>query len=309
MGAFENSIIPRLKGAKEEIFYSSYQGSAITATSWKQWRKPKNATMCMFICLGGGAGGGGGFSAASASARGGGGGGGSGALARLIIPAFFLPRTLYFLVGQGGKGGAASTIGTAGGRSIIADTPNTLGVSANTILVSGAAAAAGGTAGTSAGSRAGGAAETIATNLLSIYSGMGAWTGIAGMAGTASGALGAAGVALTFGAVGIPITGGTGGGSVTTTNTDVAGGAITGAGLVPTIAGGVAAAGAGNAGLDLEWPWIGTGGTGGGTAGAAGTAGAGGSGSCGGGGGGGGSGVTGGRGGDGGSGMIMIVTW
>lgn len=217
---------------------------------------------------------------------------------------------LYLLPGSGGVGGAASTIGTAGGRSYVTDTPNTAGVAANTILVSGAVAAAGGSGGTAAGSRAGGAAETIATNVLGMYMGFASGlTFIAGMAGTASGALGAAGVALTFGAVGIPMTGGTGGGSVTTTNTNVAGGLITGAGLIPTLAGGVAAGGAGNNGWDLEWPFIGTGGTGGGTAGASGTAGRGGDGAACCGGGGGGSGVAGGAGGDGGSGLIMIVSW
>ncbi|MDB4997487.1 MAG: hypothetical protein JWM74_4919, partial [Myxococcaceae bacterium] len=194
MGAFENSILPRIKGSKEEFFYGSKQASAITATGWKPWERPRNATMIMFVCIGGGAGGGGGFTGASASARGGGGGGGSGAFAKLIVPAFFLPKVLHLLPGNGGKGGTGSGVaGTVGGRSAICDNPNTIGVAANTVLVSGAAAAAGGLAGTAAGGQAGGAAETIATNLLGIYTGMGVWTAIAGMAGTAAGALGAAG--------------------------------------------------------------------------------------------------------------------
>lgn len=308
--SFDTSNLPRVRGSRVDIFYGSKQASAITATGWTSWTKPKNISMVSFLCIGGGAGGGGGFTGASGTNRGGGGGGGSGALARLTVPAFFLPKTLFLLAGNGGVGGSGSGVaGVVGGRSIIADAVNSLGTAASTILVSGAVAANGGVAGTAAGGQAGGSAETIATNILGVYQGVGLWTAIAGMAGTAAGALNANGVALTFGAVGIPLTGGTGAGSLNTTDTDRAGGAITGAGILPTVPGGVAAAGAGNPGLHLEAPWLNTGGTGGGTAGAAGTGGRGGNGSWGSGGGGGGAGVTGGAGGDGGSGLILIMSW
>lgn len=103
---------------------------------------------------------------------------------------------------------------------------------------------------------------------------------------------------------------------------------MTGAGIWTTLAGGAAAAGAGNNGYPFQiyggWtrtrtsafpsdaPPIGDynySGTGGGTAGTAGTAGAGGNGWFGNGGGGGGGGVTGGAGGRGGDGFIAITWW
>lgn len=307
MGSFENAIIPRIKGSKVELFYGpGVQVAAVTATNWKPYTLPKNATMAMLVCLGGGAGGAGGFTGATSTGRGGGGGGGSGAVARLMIPTFFLPKTLFLLPGMAGSATAPGFTGIVGGRSFIADKPTP--TVADTILVSGAAASAGGTAAIATGSSGGGAAETLSTNVLGIYTGFGIFVAIAGVAGTASGALGAAGVALGFGSAGVPLTGGTGGGSASATNVDGAGGNITGAGLVPTIVGGAAGGTAGKNGTNFGSPFIGTGGTGGGSS-SAGTGGQGGKGAVGCGGAGGGGGITGGNGGDGGVGLIMIVTW
>ena len=54
---------------------------------------------------------------------GGGGGGGSGACGRLIIPAMFLPKTLYVFPGAAAAGVAAATIGNAGVVSFVASRP------------------------------------------------------------------------------------------------------------------------------------------------------------------------------------------
>jgi hypothetical protein len=297
------------------------------AAGWDAFVIPRNASMLYLLCLGGGSSGGGGQSTSGGTAGGGGGGGASGAMARLLIPAMFLPKTLYLSPGVGGLGVAAATVGNAGVRSFIAAKPfSGATVQQDLVLVSGAAAATGGAVG--ALSAAGGVAETIATNVLQQYSGLGIWTAIAGQAGTASGATGAAGVASTWGANGVPVGGGTGGGSTSTTTTQFAGGAITGSGLVPSIAGGVAPAGNGNPGFNAGSFLSGwnadqaglvaqifafTGGTGGGAQ-SSGTAGQGGQGSLGSGGGGGGgsggtTGGTGGRSGAGGPGLIVIAWW
>lgn len=312
--AFDESNLVPVTGPKLHFFYGNREASVITATSWQTWTKPKNARMVMLFCLGGGGGGGGGLTGASGTNRGGGGGGGSGSFGRLIVPAFFLPKTLFLLVGAGGKGGlggAPAEAGIAGGPSSINDKIDTFNNTANTILRSGndTNGGRGGGAGSGAGGGGAGSAEIVAIAAASIYQAFGNWNATVGQGGSAAGALAAPGAGFVFGATSVLVSGGTGAGSVSITNVDQAGGAITGDGLIPTLAGGVAAAGAGQQGLHIESPFINTGGTGGGTAGAAGTAGNGGNGAIGSGGGGGGGGVTGGNGGDGGSGLIIIASW
>ncbi len=309
--AMDASNLPNVRGARTRTFYGIKQTAAVTATGWQVFNIPRNASFVSIVCLGAASGGGGGFTGLNASARGGGGGGASGAMARAIFPAEVLPRELFVLAGNGGSGATGSGVaGTVGSRSVVADRPNTLGTTANTILVSGAAAATGGVAGTSAGGQVGGTAETIATNALGAYMGWAlSLVFIAGTVGAGAGILGNAGSSSAFGSVGLPVTGGGGGGSVTTTNTDVAGGGVTGNGIMTTVPGGLAAAGAGGNGYLLQRPFLSMGGGGGGTAGVSGTAGAGGKAAYGSGGGGGGSGVTGGAGGDGGNGLVMIAWW
>jgi hypothetical protein len=283
---------------------------------WEPWHKPRGATMLMLVALGSGAGGGGGQTAAAGAVRGGGGGGGSGAVARLIIPAFFLPDTLYVNVGKGGRGGAATTIGSAGLRTFVSVTPNSTINAANIVLQSGAAAALPGAAGATGGASAGGAAETISTLALCQLSTMGIASFIAGKVGAAAGAAtGAAGGANTLLATSIvPTSGGAGGGTTPAANTEFAGGAQTGVGVFPTLAGGLGGGNPGRGGMRENGvgllPWLTYGGAGGGTGGAAATLGGdGGNGGVGSGGGGGGGGVTGGRGGDGGDGLVLIVSW
>src|SRR5277367_4843467 len=222
---------------------------ATNAGAWTPFVIPRNATWMYLLTVGGASSGGGGQTSATGVLGGGGGGGASGAMSRLIIPAFFLPKTLYLSPGTGGLGVAAATIGNAGVRSFIADQPFSGATTAqDLVLVSGAAAAtAGATGGASA---AGGTGETIATNVLQPYTSLGLWTAIAGQNGSASGASATAGGAVAWGGSGIFCSGGTGGGTTNTTTTNAAGGAITGAGLVPTIPGGTAPGGAGRSGFN-----------------------------------------------------------
>lgn len=304
-----DGVVPNVTGTKVDRFYGGMSTGSITTSSWMSWRKPKNATMHMFIAIGSGSGAGGGLTGASLSARGGGGGGASGAFARLLIPSFFLPKQIYFLPGPGGLGGAASAIGKVGNRSLVGSRPGTF-TSSDLILASGAVAATNGAVGTAAGGVVGGAAETIVTSTSSIFTAFGSFNAIAGQGGGLGGAITpAAGAAVAAFTTGIPVSGGAGGGSASTADTTSAGGAITGLGQYPTLPGGAAGGGAGNAGLDLVWPWVGTGGSGGGGTGASGVAGRGGDGgySCGGGGGGGG--FTAGAGGNGGPGLCFAISW
>lgn len=309
--AMDASHLPGVRDATVRSWMGSRQTAAITATGWQSWNRPKNASFIAIATLGAASGGGGGFSAASASARGGGGGGATGGMGRGIWMADVLPRQLFILAGNGGSGSTGTGVaGTVGARSCVGDRINAIASSANIVMISEAAAATGGVAGTAAGGQAGGTAATIATNVLGMYMGWAvSLVFIAGQAGAAAGALGAVGASTTPGQSGLPVCAGAGGGSVTTTNTDVAGGQIVANSPIVGIPGGLAAAGNGNDGYALKMPWIGVGGTGGGTAGAAGTGGKGGRGGPGSGGGGGGSGVTGGGGGDGGPGVVMIAWW
>lgn len=313
---------------KFEIFYGDSPKTATeqapggsppnaNTVGWITWRKPKGATTHFFLCVGGGGGGAAGFAGLTTIGRGGGGGGASAGAAKLIIPSFVLPKTLYLFPGFGGKGGA----GTAGSgdngaqpsRSIVADKPNTLNTNntrADTLLISGTGDGFGGAKGDGLGADAGGPGETIATNALGIYQGLGVWAALAGL--TAGGSVAfTAGQSLTYGSSGLLLTAGCGGGSITSGNIGAAGGNITGAGLVPTLTGGAtgAAGGDGQNGYRYTNPFINTGGSGGG-GGTTTTGGNGGQGAPGCGGGGGGAGVTfGGSGGDGGPGFIVIVSW
>ena len=291
---------PESQSADVKIF------STGTGGSWQTWNRPRGKSMCSILVIGAGAGGGGGMSGASGTVRGGGAGGGSGAIARCIIPIYMLPDVLYVQVGVGGAGGAATVAGTAGQRSYISVAPNT--TAANIVMQSGAAAATGGAAGSTGGSATAGAAETISTVTLCILAQAGVLTFIAGkigaIGGVVGGGVGASNTLLTSSF----LCGGAGGGTTPAANTDFAGGTQTGAGIFPTIAGGVSG-GATHAsgGYIIQRPFISYGGAGGGTSQT--TAGNGGNGATGSGGGGGGGGVTGGRGGKGGDGLVIIQCW
>ena len=296
-----------LSGLEPPGFFQVF-AKGCTTGEFQMWHKPKYATLVDIIIIGAGAGGGGGKTGAAGTARGGGGGGGSGAMCRFIIPAKLLPDLLYVQPGIGGAGAAADGTGTSGGNSYVALAPNIS--TQNLLQKSGGTAAVGGSPGTAATGGAGGAGETT-TNFTfgapwaSLCNGI----AVAGQTGGTGGAhTGAAGTAITWATGSLIISSGAGGGGTPTGNTDYAGGDITGGGLIlPTVPGGLAAAGAGNPGV-ITWrpQFMSSGGSGGGTAGASGTAGRGGDGGPGSGGGGGG-GVTGGAGGRGGDGMVIIA--
>lgn len=305
--------------------FKFFPGSIATgATGYQTWSIPRNATWVYLLCVGSGASGAGGQTSGAGVLGGGGGGGGSGACGRLIIPAMFLPKTLYVFPGAAAAGVAAATIGNAGVVSFVASRP-VAGSTSDYVLKSGTTAAAAVVAPVGASS-AGGTAESIDVNTNHPFSGLGLWVATPGQAGSAGGASGGGGVNVTWGVVGQFNSGGTGGGTTNTGAGAGAGGNLAGAGLVPYVFGGAAAT-AGNNGINFGFLnggslgpaanagqiFASTGGTGGG-AGASTTGGAGGnggfaSGGGGGGGGGGTSGGTGGRGGASGPGFVVIAWW
>ena len=265
------------------------------AAIYQPYEIPLGANFLSIIVAGGGGSGGSGFSAAAAAARGGGAGGSSGALTRMTVPTVFLPKTLYVFAALGGASGA-------GGDSFVAFDPSS--ATSFTLIRSNGGLAGGngsGTAGGTAGAVAG--ATSVATS--GPYSSLGPYQTLAGQAGAAGGAqTGVAGGAVTFGANGIFVSPGAGGGG--TTSADFAGGNITGSGLMPTVLGGLAGSNAGAGGFELWLPPT-FGGGGGGGASNAGVGGAGGAAGPGSGGGGGGGGTTGGTGGRGGPGFVLIT--
>ncbi len=313
--AADYTHLPNVKSANVKSFVGTLQTAAVTATSWQTYSIPKNATFVSIFALGGASGGGAGLTRAAGAATiaGGGCGGNSGAIARGTWMAALLPKTLNILPGNGGIGGTGTGVaGIVGARSFVTDNQG-ITTGAGAILISGSAAAVAGSAGNATGGQAATLPETLGAASNNIY----ACTALSmlfviGLAGSGNGAgTGAAGTTLTYQSTTVSLViGGTGAGTMqASSNTDRAGGAITGAGLMPTLAGGAAAAGAGNSGYTLWRPFMAIGGTGGGSAGAAGTGGQGGAGGLGCGGGGGGPGTTGGKGGAGGPGLVMVAWW
>lgn len=270
-----------------------------TGGSWIAWDMPRGISMLSILLLSGGSGGGGGMTGATGTNRGGGGGGGCSAMNRLVIPALFLPNRLYLMVGSGGKGGAATIGGSAGGTSWVSTEVDT----GNAFVVMGSNATTGGAPGTTSGGS--GTGTLAATFSATRYTTLGNYLSTAGTNGT-SGSTGSVS-ALTPTAT-IFLTGGGGGGGSTTSNTNGGGGDINAAGLMPAILGGAGNGQPGSHAFTMQRPFTATGGAGGSGSGN-GTGGTGGNGGIGCGGGGGGGGITGGPGGDGGGGLIMIVGW
>lgn len=273
-----------------------------------EWTRPASHKMMSILCVGSGGAGGAGYAAAGGVNKGGGAGGGGGGSMRWVGPAAW--ESLWAVVGAGGT----DVPGNAGNNGNLSYVTTENGQSAFAYLVckSGTTSARGGGKGTSTtvGTVQG---ETLSTG--GALSGYGTWTAIIGVTSGGGGYSAAPSglTALNSATVG---TGGTGGGGATAANAMCAGAAITGAGAIPTVAGGVAGVGAspggpGGAGydadLDFGVPQTCGGTGGGGSAYAAG--GAGGDGGVGSGGGGGGGGVTGGNGGHGGDGIIVITSW
>lgn len=280
---FPQDLIGIAPHVDQQLFFTG-------GANWQTWRKPEGKCFAWMIAIGGAGGGAGGTNSTS-----GGGGGGSGGLARLLIPLWMLPDTLYIQVGLGGIGTTVGVNGNSGTSSFISLQPNS--TAANCYLASGHTAAGGGTT-----SGTGGSAEIVATVADCILASFGNFIAIAGVAG------GNQNLSVTALAT-IPLSGGVAGALGNSMN-------ITGAGLIPTITGGVGSpisppATNGGNGITLGgsltgFMACGGAGGGGGTSNNGGNGGNGGFGSGGGGGGGSAASGTGGNGGNGGNGFVGI---
>jgi len=265
---------------------------------------PKGVSMVYVITISAGGGGGGGFTSASGAA-GGGGGGGTGAVNRIIIPKIFLTDSLTVVVGAGGAGGAANTIGSNGGATSVGLNVTT-GGGAQSFLLSITAGGGGGNPGTvGAGGTGGAAGATSSVNNMAMTA-LGEFVLRAGIAGGDGNATGAP-LAGIYGSGIVPLSAGRGGAGRTAGNVPAAGGSISGRGFVQDVPGGTSGGGTGVDGMFMRKPFVSLGGTGGGSS--TGVGGNGGNGGPGSGGGGGGAGTTGGTGGRGGNGLVIITCW
>lgn len=86
-------------------FQAFYGGSAngLTTNAYRDWIKPRGASMVRMLLIGAGTGG------ASGSTSSGGAGGGSGAITTWIGPAIFIPDQLQIVIGKGGNSDHSGT--------------------------------------------------------------------------------------------------------------------------------------------------------------------------------------------------------
>jgi hypothetical protein len=189
-----------------------FSGPATTTLlQWQTWRKPRGARWIHMIGVGGGGGGGTGINTTTTS--GGGAGGSSGGQTTVMIPAMFVPDTLYIQAGAGGAGATTSGgLGTAGTITYVCIEPYQTAIGpAGTLLL-----ATGGTVTTAAAtSTAGGTAPgAVAAATLGgmCLAGRGFYTLLAGQVGVAGGASNLVGSFLTLPTTGLMVTGGVGGG-------------------------------------------------------------------------------------------------
>jgi hypothetical protein len=165
-------------------FQQFYGDATTTLLQWKTWIKPRGVNWVYIIAVGGGGSGSTGGRTASTTG-GGGGGGGSGGQTTLLIPATFLPDTLYI---QTGAGGAASTTGAAAGNAGIATyvaiEPSTTITPSMTLLLANGGSAGGAEA---SGGSPGGAGGTLATIAGMPLAGRGTYNFFVGQTGTTGG--------------------------------------------------------------------------------------------------------------------------
>lgn len=272
-----------------------FEGPVTTTLSQYQvWKKPRGAKFVYMIGVGGGGGGSCG-NAAAVSTGGGGAGGSSGGQTSVMIPAMFVPDTLYIQAGAGGAGATTSAgFGAVGLPTYVCISPYTSVAPAGTFLLANGGTVSAGAPTSANGGTAPGAVQA-ATLTLMCLAGRGFSTRLAGQVGGA----GAAANASTAPTVNLPttglmVTGGSGGGGVGSGN----GGSIfysgsLGADFLPILQGGVNGGGGsatpGKAGFIARNFLMNYGGTGGaaGGSGLQGSAGGNGAPGCGGGGGGG----------------------
>jgi hypothetical protein len=188
-----------------------FQGPATTTlVQWQTWRKPRGARWIHLLGVGGGGGGGAGINTTTIS--GSGAGGSSGGQTSVMIPAMFVPDTLYIQAGRGGLGATTSGgLGTAGIATYVCITPYTTIAPAGTLLL-----ASGGTAGTVAPTSDTGGAAPGSGGAASIASmclaGRGFFAFFALQAGAVGSAQGNPSVSITPPTTGLMVTGGAGGG-------------------------------------------------------------------------------------------------
>lgn len=299
-----SDALPRQGITNWQVFYGDPAGLSGAERGWQSWTKPAGCSWVYIYSQGSGGGGG---RPANGATTVGGGGGGCGSTARILIPAFAIPDTIYVRPGVGGAG--ATTANAAGGNGTVSAismqaTPNTI----SSLLLS----QNGGQGG--AASTTGGSGGTAATQAPAIY-GVSLFSSASGNAG-GNGATISNGNSVNVSTTTAPLmtTQGSGGG-----NGNGNGGSIVNNVSFPTMIGGAGANGtSGLSGFRAgqiilpglkSSPLIFSGGTGGGGH-TSGTAGSGGAASYGGGGGGGGGcnnvAGTSGNGGNGGNGFIMI---
>jgi len=190
-----------------------YSEAGTTRLSWQTWQKPRGVSWVYMIGVGGG---GSGATASAIAAAGGGGGGGSGAQTTVMIPAQFVPDTLYIQAGFGGLGPTtAGATGVAGIATYVAIEPSTT-LTANMLLLVANGGGGGGAATTTAAGTQG-TAGVVATIGGMCLAGRGVYNFLAGQIASASGASTAAGTNLTVPTTGLMVTGGggAGGGSAT----------------------------------------------------------------------------------------------
>lgn len=300
--------IPTLDN-RNQIFYAN-------GSIWQIWNKPKNSKFVNFFVIGGGGGGGGGRTSALNSATGGG-GGGSSSITTALYPANIIPDTLYIKVGLGGAGStSAGTSGSNGDLSYISMIPDS-STNINIFMQSGSASATAGGGGGSSVVGSAGVGGTAWAYGTFVFGNLGLITTIAGQNGASGGSI--AGSVANVTPI-LPISGGAGGGGVSSGGTTYNAGSILGSGFLPTISGGgngVFVSGENgftsinNIMTNFKIPMFFTGGAGG-SSNNGGGGGNGGNASYGSGGGGGGgtySGGTGGLGGKGGDGLVIVTCW
>jgi hypothetical protein len=297
------SHLPPASLLETTVFYAPRSTTA--TNSWQTWTKPRGCTVINILAIGTGGPG----ARATAGNNSGAGGGGSGSVGRLIIPAQFLPDTLFIRVGVGGAGATANGLtGSNSSATNVMLQPNMN--NASSLIQSGI----GGSGGAAGGAGSASGATSFGNQAL-----FGITTAIAGIVGGTGGSAGNPGGSVTFAsAAGLPpLTPGAGGGGGNAA--DTAGGSqiVTNSYPFATLAG--VSAGAGlyghgyNKRIDPANPQdlmliAFTGGCGGGAS-NGGTGGRGGDGAYGCGGGGGGNGSTSGNGGNAGDGLVIISAW
>jgi len=187
-----------------------FSGPATTTLlQWQVWKKPRGARWIHLLGVGGGGGGGTGINTTTTS--GGGAGGSSGGQTTVMIPAMFVPDTLYIQAGAGGAGVTTSGgLGTAGTITYVCIEPYSTIGPAGTLLL-----AQGGTSTTvAATSTTGGTVPTpSAANINGMcLAGRGFYTLLAGQVGAAGANAGATGANITPPTTGLMVTGGGGAG-------------------------------------------------------------------------------------------------